>query len=151
MYLSFNEAAPFFACAVKTGRLASQVVEVVYVQSRGEKLDGGFDREPAGRLLGYEGRDVWSEGYPDIAIEKILERKPRLCPKTPPSAQDGSEALAGKEAEAGDAVVHRRSRPTPFQRALPPVDAGGVFGESLYPRRHPVDAAAENLSKVRVR
>lgn len=70
MYLSFNDAARFFACAVETDRLPSPGVEVVYVQSRGEKLDGGFDREPARRLLGYEGRDEWPEGCPDIAIDE---------------------------------------------------------------------------------
>jgi len=67
MYLSFNDAARFFCCAVETDRLPTVGVEVVYAQSKGEKLDGGLDREPARRLLRYEGIDVWPNGYPDLA------------------------------------------------------------------------------------
>jgi len=67
MYLSFNDAARFFACAVETDKLPAPGVEVVYVQSRGEKLDGGLDREPALHLLGYEGLDVWPDGYPGLS------------------------------------------------------------------------------------
>jgi len=73
MYLSFNDAANFFACAVETDRLPAPGVEVVYVQSRGEKPDGGLDREPALRLLGYEGRDIWPDGYPGLS-EKVESR-----------------------------------------------------------------------------
>jgi len=64
IYLSFNDAGRFFCCAVETDRLPLPGVEVVYAVSRGEKPDGGLDREPARRLLGYEGRDVWPDGYP---------------------------------------------------------------------------------------
>ena len=67
MYLSANDAGRFFCCAVETDRLPKPGVEVVYAQSRGEKPDGGLDREPARRLLGYEGKDVWPHGYPDLA------------------------------------------------------------------------------------
>ena len=67
MYLSANDAGRFFCCAVETDRLPKPGVEVVYAQSRGEKPDGGLDREPARRLLGYEGEDVWPHGYPDLA------------------------------------------------------------------------------------
>ena len=66
MYLSFDDAARFFACAVESDGLPRPGVEVVYAVSRGEKHDGGLDREPARRLLGYEGQDVWPDGYPQL-------------------------------------------------------------------------------------
>lgn len=67
MYLSFNDAARFFACCVETDKLPKPGVEVVYAQSLGEKTDGGLDREPARHLLGYEGQDVWPNGCPGLA------------------------------------------------------------------------------------
>ena len=62
IYFSFDDAGCFFARAVEAD-LPHPGVEVVYAMSKGVKPEGGLDREPARRLLGYEAQDTWPEGY----------------------------------------------------------------------------------------
>jgi len=59
-YISHNDTARFFTCAVEADLLPRQF-EIVFAASR-PKTQSAFDLEPARRLLGYEPQDVYPEG-----------------------------------------------------------------------------------------
>lgn len=65
VYFSHDDAARFFTLSVEHDRPRAGHFEVVFSASRPvEGMDPPLDPEPARRVLGYEGQDVFPQGMP---------------------------------------------------------------------------------------